>query len=67
MTKSTTFARKILQLGKYSLAIVLPKQVLRRFGWKERQKIVVSVRGRDALVIRDWKPPARQRRNRRRR
>lgn len=66
MPKTTTFARKILQLGKYSLAIVLPKQVLRRFGWKERQKIVVSVRGRDALVIRDWKPPKLKERNRRR-
>ncbi|OGG43215.1 hypothetical protein A2841_03550 [Candidatus Kaiserbacteria bacterium RIFCSPHIGHO2_01_FULL_48_10] len=37
-----------------SYAITLPKDLLRALGWKERQKLIVSVK-RKRLIVRDWK------------
>lgn len=46
--------RKIARLGKTSLAITLPKDLITKLGWKEHQKVTVKkVRG--GLLIKDWK------------
>jgi len=39
-----------------SYAITLPKAVIKEFGWKERQKLqlTISKRGK-SITIRDWK------------
>lgn len=46
--------RKLTRLGQTSLAVTLPVALVRKLGWKERQKVVVSSFGRH-LIIKDWK------------
>jgi len=46
--------RKITKLGKTSLAVTLPRDLVTLLGWKEKQKVVVKkVHG--GLLIKDWK------------
>lgn len=46
--------RKITRVGKTSLCVTLPKEMVSELGWKERQKVrVTKVRG--GLLIKDWK------------
>ena len=50
-----TFARKLIKLSKASYALVIPKAVIKKYGWKEHQKLSVKDVGRGALQVRDWK------------
>ncbi len=46
--------RKITRVGRTSLAVTLPVEMVKDFGWKEKQKVKISkVRG--GMIIRDWK------------
>ncbi|MBI5466485.1 MAG: hypothetical protein HY974_04305 [Candidatus Kerfeldbacteria bacterium] len=46
--------RKLTRMGKKSLGLTLPVDIVQKLGWRERQKVVVKkVRG--GIVIRDWK------------
>lgn len=46
--------RKITKIGKTSLAVTLPRDLITELGWKEKQKVIVNkVRG--GLLIKDWK------------
>jgi len=40
--------------GGKSVLITLPIEYVRKLGWKERQKVVVTLRG-SKLEIADWK------------
>ena len=47
--------RKLTKVGKRSYAVVLPKEAIKSFGWKERQKLIVKInRKRKAIIIQDW-------------
>jgi len=48
--------RKLTRLGKYSLTITLPKDIVREFGWKEKQKVVAEKHGQ-GILIKDWQRP----------
>jgi len=52
--------RKLTKLGKKSLCVTIPIEIIREFGWRERQKLVVKKFGKK-IVIEDW--PASTRRN----
>ena len=45
--------RKLRKVGKYSYAVTLPGEFIRELGWRERQKLVVSLKGKK-MVIEDW-------------
>lgn len=45
--------RKITKLGKWSYGITLPIDIVRKLKWKERQKVVVKLRGKK-ISIEDW-------------
>lgn len=46
--------RKLTRMGRRSVGITLPIEVIREFGWRERQKVVVTkIKG--GLVIRDFR------------
>ena len=46
--------RKITRVGKTSLAVTLPVEIVRALGWREKQKVIVKkVRG--GMLIKDWK------------
>ncbi|MFA6301228.1 MAG: hypothetical protein WC609_02670 [Candidatus Paceibacterota bacterium] len=49
-----TNIRKITKVGRASLAVTLPIDMVRKLKWRERQKIVVSKKG-SQLIIKDWK------------
>lgn len=55
ITKSGSSAiRKITKVGGSSLAITLPKDILKSLGWREKQRVVVKkIRG--GVVIKDWR------------
>ena len=46
--------RKLTKLSR-SLALVLPKAFLKKYGWKEHQKLTIKDLGRGRLEIKDWK------------
>ena len=46
--------RKLIKLGRGSLAVTLPVELVQKLKWKEKQKVTVKkVRG--GLLIKDWK------------
>ena len=52
--------RKVTKIaGGSSFGITLPIEMVRKLGWRERQKVVVSMRG-EQLTIKDWKKPSRK-------
>ena len=46
--------RKLVKLGKISLAVTLPREAVLRLGWKDGQKVEVVWRGK-RIIIEDWK------------
>lgn len=48
------FIRKITKKSRYSYMTVIPKEIIDRFGWRERQKIVLRVYGKNKILIADW-------------
>ncbi|PIR68125.1 hypothetical protein COU49_03035 [Candidatus Nomurabacteria bacterium CG10_big_fil_rev_8_21_14_0_10_35_16] len=56
ITKSgSSNIRKITRVGKTSLAVTLPKDLVRKLEWKEKQKVVVKLHGKK-IIINDWEP-----------
>jgi len=54
--KKLRFIKKILQIGKYSEAIILPKILLRALGWREKQKIeIIPDLKKNRVIIQDFK------------
>lgn len=46
--------RKLLKIGKTSLAVTLPKEMTDSFGWREKQRVTVK-RVKGGLMIRDYR------------
>jgi len=46
--------RKLTRIGKRSIGLTLPIDLVRELGWKEKQKVVVKVERRK-IIISDWK------------
>ena len=46
--------RKITKIGKRSYGIIIPIDMVRDLKWRERQKVVVKLRGKK-ITIEDWK------------
>lgn len=46
--------RNLTKVGKHSIAVTLPIELVRALGWRERQKVVVKKSGKN-LVVSDWK------------
>ncbi len=46
--------RKLAKIGKQSVGLTLPVEMIRELGWKLKQKVVVKkIRG--GVEIKDWK------------
>jgi bifunctional DNA-binding transcriptional regulator/antitoxin component of YhaV-PrlF toxin-antitoxin module len=47
--------RKLQRTGRAgaSYSVTIPKQLIKDFGWRERQKVTITRRGRE-LIIKDW-------------
>lgn len=46
--------RKLTKLGKKSICVTIPIEIIREFGWRERQKVIVKKFGKK-ITIEDWK------------
>ncbi len=49
------YIRKVTRVGKRSLSVVIPAEIVRELKIRERQKLVVSRSGKK-IVITDWEP-----------
>lgn len=46
--------RKLAKIGKQSVGLTLPVEMIRELGWKDKQKVVVK-RIHGGVEIKDWK------------
>lgn len=51
---SDTRTHKLTVSGGKSYVVVLPVEFVRHLGWRERQKVDITLEGKH-LVIKDWK------------
>ena len=49
-----TGIRKLTRIGRGSVGLTLPIELVRELKWKERQKVVVKKSG-SKIIIEDWK------------
>jgi len=45
--------RNLTKTGGMSIGVTIPIDIIRKLGWKERQKVVVNLRGKK-ITIEDW-------------
>ena len=46
--------RKLTKMGSgFSMGLTLPIEIIQKLGWKEHQKVVVKLRGKE-IIIKDW-------------
>ena len=49
-----TNVRKLTKIGRKSIGLTLPIELVRELGWRERQKVVVKkIKG--VVMVRDWR------------
>jgi antitoxin component of MazEF toxin-antitoxin module len=47
--------RKLTKMGKgRSIGLILPIEIVKSLKWKEKQKVVVKLKGKE-IIIKDWK------------
>ncbi len=49
-----TEVRKLTKVGKQSIAVTIPIEIVRELKWREKQKVTVK-RVRGGVLIKDWK------------
>jgi antitoxin component of MazEF toxin-antitoxin module len=46
--------RKLTRIGKASLGLTLPKEIIAKLKLRERQRVVVKLKG-NKIIITDWR------------
>jgi hypothetical protein len=46
--------RNLTRVGKTSISVTIPVEMLKKLKWKERQKVVLNLKGKK-ITIEDWK------------
>lgn len=49
-----TMIRKIISLGKYSGVVSIPRELMKKLGWRRGQNVEVSANS-DSLKVKDFK------------
>lgn len=49
------YQRKLMRESTHSFALVIPKEIVKKFGWKEKQKISIEEKSHKTLELKDWK------------
>jgi len=47
--------RKLNKTSNHSYSVVIPKDIVRKYKWRERQRLTVEDRGKGVVIIRDLK------------
>lgn len=45
--------RKLTRTSKHSYSIVIPKEIVKKYKWREKQNLVVEDKGKGVILIRD--------------
>ncbi|MFC1708657.1 hypothetical protein ACFL2J_01160 [Candidatus Omnitrophota bacterium] len=49
--------RKLTKIGKDSYCVTLPIEIIRRFGWREKQKLRLEIDSeKRQFKVKGWKP-----------
>lgn len=54
MTEENKDVRKLTKMGKKSIGVTIPIELVRELGWREKQKVTVK-RVRGGVMIKDWR------------
>ena len=46
--------KKLTRVGRASFCVTMPIEMVKKLGWKERQKLVLKMSGKK-ITIEDWK------------
>ena len=46
---------KLKKSSAYSYSVTIPKEMIDKYGWKEKQKLIIKDKGRGKLEISDWR------------
>ncbi|MDZ7611463.1 MAG: AbrB/MazE/SpoVT family DNA-binding domain-containing protein [Candidatus Moranbacteria bacterium] len=49
------FVHKLKKNNPYSYSLTIPKEIIDKYGWREKQKITIEDKGRGKVEIRDWR------------
>ncbi len=49
------FIIKLTKRSRYSYSITVPKEIVDKYKWRSKQKLVIIDKGRGKLEIRDWR------------
>ncbi|RJQ13435.1 AbrB/MazE/SpoVT family DNA-binding domain-containing protein [Candidatus Parcubacteria bacterium] len=46
--------RKLARMGNRSLGLTLPVEMVNKLGWREKQKVLLRMKGKQ-IIVKDWK------------
>lgn len=46
---------KLKKANKYSYSVTIPKEIIDKYGWKEKQKLSIKDKGHGKIEISDWR------------
>jgi bifunctional DNA-binding transcriptional regulator/antitoxin component of YhaV-PrlF toxin-antitoxin module len=46
---------KLTKSSRYSYSVIIPKEIIEKYGWKAKQKLTIEDKGRGSLEIKDWR------------
>ena len=49
------YVRKLGKASKWSYNLVIPKEIIEKYKWREKQKILIVDKGRGKIEISDWR------------
>jgi bifunctional DNA-binding transcriptional regulator/antitoxin component of YhaV-PrlF toxin-antitoxin module len=55
MADGKKYIHKLRRISGYSYSVIVPKDVIERYGWREKQKLLIVDKGRGRLEIKDWR------------
>lgn len=47
--------RKLNKTSNHSYSVIIPKEIVRKYKWRERQRLIVEDKGKGILIVRDLK------------
>jgi hypothetical protein len=46
---------KLKKSSAYSFSVTIPKEIVEKYKWREKQKLIVKDKGRGKVKISDWR------------
>jgi bifunctional DNA-binding transcriptional regulator/antitoxin component of YhaV-PrlF toxin-antitoxin module len=53
MSKQSIY--KLKKSSAYSYSVTIPKEIVAKYGWKEKQKLTIKDKGHGKIEISDWR------------